>query len=169
MRVLAIDPGDKKSAWIVVCTEDGILDKAIENNLAVRNRLEYLLDFYQVDALAIEMVASYGMPVGKTVFETCVEIGRFWQIAIKCQRVLTQEFVYRKDVKLTLCNSLRAKDANIRQALLDRYEPYGGGSIPQIGTKKEPGPLYGISKDLWAALAVAEHFIEKSQGIYDTT
>jgi hypothetical protein len=55
--------------------------------------------------------------------------------------------VFRKDVKLHLCNSPRAKDANVRQALLDRLGPQG--------TKKAPGPTYGVKSHEWAALAVA--------------
>ena len=68
--------------------------------------------------------------------------------------------VYRKDVKMHLCGSMRAKDTNIRQAIIDRYPASGGGKCPQIGTKKEPGPLYGVSKDIWSALAVAITYSE---------
>jgi hypothetical protein len=49
---------------------------------------------------------------------------------------------------------MKAKDANIRQALIDIY----GGNDKAIGNKKTPGPLYGIKGDLWAALAVAVTF-----------
>jgi hypothetical protein len=42
---------------------------------------------------------------------------------------------------------MRAKDANIRQALLDLIGPQG--------TKAQPGPTYGIKSHTWAALAVA--------------
>jgi hypothetical protein len=42
---------------------------------------------------------------------------------------------------------MKAKDANIRQALIDKIGPQG--------TKKDPGPTYGISKDVWSALAIA--------------
>ena len=56
----------------------------------------------------------------------------------------------RKAVKIHLCGSMRAKDPNIRQALIDRY---GGSSA--IGRKATPGPLYGVAGDVWAALAVA--------------
>ena len=51
----------------------------------------------------------------------------------------------------------RAKDAHVRQSLLDRY-----GSTRQlaIGSKSRPGPLYGISGHSWAALAVAVSFVE---------
>jgi hypothetical protein len=55
--------------------------------------------------------------------------------------------VFRKDIKLHLCNSPRAKDANVRQALIDRIGPQG--------TKKNQGPTYGIKSHQWAALAVA--------------
>jgi hypothetical protein len=57
------------------------------------------------------------------------------------------ELVFRRDVKLHLCGSARAKDPNIRQALLDRFGP--------VGTKKAPGPLYGVKSHIWSALAVA--------------
>jgi hypothetical protein len=93
--------------------------------------------------LAVEMIASYGMPVGREVFETCVWIGRF----VQAWQPGAHEFVYRRDVKMYLCGSNRAKDGNIRQALLDLVGPQG--------TKKAPGPTYGLRGDEWAALAVA--------------
>jgi hypothetical protein len=57
----------------------------------------------------------------------------------------------RRAVKLALCGDSRAKDANIRQALIDRF----GGKDAAIGRKAAPGPLYGISRDVWSALAIA--------------
>jgi hypothetical protein len=56
----------------------------------------------------------------------------------------------RRVVKLALCGDSRAKDANIRQALIDRF----GGSAA-VGRKAAPGPLYGIHRDVWSALAIA--------------
>jgi hypothetical protein len=80
------------------------------------------------------------MAVGREVFETVFSIGRM--------AMLTDvRLVPRRDVKLHICGSPRAKDGNIRQALIDRFGP--------VGTKKAPGPLWGISKHRWAALAVA--------------
>lgn len=80
------------------------------------------------DTLVIEMIASYGMPVGKEVFDTCVWIGRFKQIAI--MRNIKVEYIYRKDEKMNICHSMKAKDSNIRQALIDRFG--------EVGTKKNP-------------------------------
>jgi hypothetical protein len=57
----------------------------------------------------------------------------------------------RRAVKLALCGDSRAKDANIRQALIDRF----GGKDAAVGRKAAPGPLYGISRDVWSALAIA--------------
>lgn len=94
--------------------------------------------------LIIEMIASYGMAVGQTVFETCVWIGRFQEIAdYKGKRI---KYIYRKDEKMNLCYSMKAKDSNIRQALIDRFG--------EVGTKKNPGWFYGFKKDIWAAYAV---------------
>lgn len=97
--------------------------------------------------IACEMIASYGMPVGAEVFETCVWIGEFKHAA----RLSAVPFrkIFRKDVKLHLCMSMRAKDPHVRQALLDRFGPQG--------TKKAPGPTYGVSKHAWAAMAVAAY------------
>jgi hypothetical protein len=97
----------------------------------------------------IEMIASYGLPVGAEVFETCLWIGRLQERMLL--GYLDAKLIYRKDVKLHLCGTPRAKDANIRQALIDRY----GGKTKAIGNKKTPGPLYGIKSHGWAALALA--------------
>jgi hypothetical protein len=59
-------------------------------------------------------------------------------------------------VKLHLCNSPRAKDGNVRQALIDRVGPQG--------TKKGQGPTYGIKSHEWAALAVAVYGWDKTFG-----
>ena len=76
----------------------------------------------------IEMIASYGMAVGKEVFDTCVWIGRFVELA-RLQNIGV-EYIYRKDEKINICNSMKAKDSNIRQALIDRFG--------EVGTKKNP-------------------------------
>jgi hypothetical protein len=92
------------------------------------------------------------MPVGKETFETCVWIGRF--IAELPEYVEVRR-VYRKDVKSVLCGSMKAKDGNVRQALIDRFPATGTGKTPQIGINAGQGPLYGVKSHLWAALGVA--------------
>lgn len=145
--ILAIDPGTTQSAWVEFA---GGLPSAfaIEPNDVVLDRVRDTT----ATVLAIESIASYGMAVGAEVFETAVWSGRFIQRwDDRPARGLLRR-VYRRDVKLHLCGSSRAKDANVRQALIDRYGP---GKDVAIGRKATPGPLYGVSKDVWAALAVA--------------
>ena len=117
------------------------------------------------DYLVIEKIVSYGQAIGQSTIDTIQWIGRFIQQFLAHWRCPHgARLIYRKDVKEYLCRSLRAKDAHIRQAIIDRYPATGGGKTPQIGTKKDPGPLYGIKSHLWSALAVgltAEAIINK--------
>lgn len=142
MLTLAIDPGTTESGWCVFGSGK-VTSSGVMQNAELLDWIGGDPDLHDV-ALAIEMIASYGMAVGREVFETCVWIGRFQQAWHTPEAV---RMVYRRDVKLHLCGSPRAKDPNIRQALLDLIGPQG--------TKKSPGPLYGIKSHAWAALAVA--------------
>ncbi len=151
--MIAIDPGPEKSAWVQFDPCGKLVDVGIDLNHEVLNMLNMLRGHH----LAIEMVASYGMPVGKEVFETCVWIGRF----IEANR-RHFEFVYRMDVKMHLCQNSRAKDSNIRQALIDKYGP---GKDKAIGKKVSPGPLYGFKADMWAALGVGVTWLETRGGV----
>lgn len=145
--IQAIDPGPTQSALVTFRGWE-IVNKEILENLQLRDYLAALN--HPGVLLAIEMVQSFGMPVGASVFETVFWIGRFVEAWSGKHRL-----IYRKDIKLHLCGSSRAKDGNVRQALLDLYKPAGGGKTPQIGTKAKPGPLYGMKSHLWSALAVA--------------
>jgi len=155
MRILAIDPGNEQSAYVVLDNGTPIAFGKEPNarmHHIVSNPTSWLgAKGAMLNHLAIEMIASYGMPVGREVFDTCVWIGRFVE-----RWMGNYTLVYRKDVKLHLCGQARAKDANIRQALIDRY----GGKDKAIGKKSAPGPLYGISADVWSALAVAVTFAD---------
>ena len=145
--LIAIDPGTTHSGWVRMRNGSPIDGGVMENG-----ELAEMLSWTPCIPIACEMIASYGMAVGKEVFETCVWIGRFVQAAGP-ERV---RLVYRKDVKLHLCGSPRAKDANIRAELINRW----GGKAEAVGTIKKPGPLYGVKSHAWAALAVAVTALE---------
>jgi hypothetical protein len=161
--ILAIDPGNDQSAYLFYeeLTRKPILWDIVENE-AIRTMLD---NAEHCNTLAIEMVQSFGMPVGKSVFETCVWTGRFIErylvprrISVPVERkVIT---VTRKDVVLYLCGTHRAKDKNVRQAIMDRY---GSTRRAAIGIKAAKGPLYGISTHCWSALGVAITAAETSQ------
>lgn len=148
MKILALDPGTTKTGWCLLDSGRPIAF-GIEENSEV---LSLIRAAWDADHLAVEMIASYGMAVGREVFETCVWIGRFVENWRDPDAV---KMVYRKDVKMFLCGTTKAKDANIRQAIIDSYPATGGGAIPQIGTKSQPGLLYGVSSHVWPALGVA--------------
>lgn len=151
MKVYAIDPGNEKSALVVF---DGV---AVLNHQTLPNAelLQEISDRTRTSehVLVVEKIASFGMPVGAEVFETCVWSGRFIQSWTGYRPPLMPwDRVKRHEVKTALCGNQRAKDPHIRQALLDRFGP---GREKAIGKKSAPGPLYGIAGDEWAALAVA--------------
>ena len=143
--ILALDPGTTHSAFVQF-DQRGIHDHGHLPNAEIRQ----ILIGREYDRCACEMIASYGMAVGSSTFETCVWIGRFIEVA-----QVDVELIFRKDIKLFLCGTMRAKDANIRQALIDKIGPQG--------TKKTPGPTYGIKSHTWAALAVAVYAANKKQ------
>ena len=156
--ILAIDPGNLQSAYVVMDKDLRPLEFKKAENEEVLARIPQLIDKYEDLSLAIEMVASYGMPVGASVFETCAWIGRFWQA---CITLPCKSLVYRIEEKLAICHDSRAKDANIRQALIDRFAPDtpNGGK----GTKKAPGWFYGFSADVWQAYAVGVTYHDKEE------
>lgn len=149
MRILAIDPGNAESA-LLLYDPDGervVWWVKMPNDQVRKQHTAFGI----ADVLAVEMIASYGMPVGREVFETCVWIGRFierWGDRSGYPHFL----IPRIEVKSHLCHSGKAKDSNVRQALIDRFGP---GKERAIGRKASPGPLYGLSGDGWAALGVA--------------
>jgi hypothetical protein len=151
MKILGIDPGTTESGWVIYNTENhSIIDKGIWDNKKVLDAIA-VFDF---DVLSIEMVASYGMPVGKETFETVYWIGRF---VCRSEGFFKPSFRYYKktDINPAICFNSNVKDAMIRRALLDMFPKTGGGKEPSIGTKKQPGALYGINSHMFPALAVA--------------
>jgi len=85
------------------------------------------------------------MPVGADVFDTVFWSGRFVE-------AWGGDFamVPRLDVKMHLCHTARAKDGNVRQALIDRFGP--------VPTQKRPNHHYNgfkVATHLWAAFALA--------------
>lgn len=133
--IIGIDPGPVEQACALF---DSVENRVVSVGTFKSDDLPDALFKHRV---AIEWIESYGMAVGQEVFRTVFQIGRMQQ------QLGPVRLIPRRDVKLTLCGSARAKDTNLRQALID--------AIGEVGTKKNPGPLYGVSGHYWAALGVA--------------
>lgn len=153
LRVFAIDPGPNQSSY-VVCNFTGDT-RLLGNPLLIESIFdgcpnEKLLETLRATPgckYACEDVVFYGenVHVGKSVFNTVRWCGRFEQVLFELVQDLT--FLPRQTIKAAVCNNTRAKDPDVRQALIDRFGA--------VGKKADPGPLYGIVGHCWSALAVA--------------
>lgn len=160
MKVLAIDPGNEESAYVVLDSSiPKILDKGKLLNVELIkkiqvNEIQTLLS--NLNAAVIEMYSSYGMPVGQTSLDTCVWIG-IYKRQLDLYRVPTY-LVFRRTIKLHHCGSVTAGDSNVVKALINKYG--------QDNTKKRPNLFYvtpngtWMNGDIWSALALATYWVE---------
>jgi hypothetical protein len=158
--ILAIDPGNIESGYVLVEHDGQEIRKVLDVGKTTNERIveKMMNDLPLISDFAIEMVQSMGQTVGQEVFDTCVWVGRFWEVARYAYVGISgKKTIYRREEKLYLCGCLSAKDKNIRQALIDRYGV--------VGTKKNPGFFYvngtKFAKDMWAAMAVAVTYFDK--------
>jgi hypothetical protein len=146
--ILAVDPGTTESGWVVL--ESGLVrDCGVSPNAHVLERIRTLGGYVMTGlhrpvTLAIERFEARGMAIGDESIVTVLWTGRFIQAWHQPDEV---RLVKRSAVKLHLCGTNKAKDPNVRQALIDTLGP--------PGTKKAPGATYGVSSHAWAALGVA--------------
>jgi hypothetical protein len=150
-RILAIDPGPTKSAFVELnhSGKPVLFDKLPNEELLAWLKINP--DSGRVVVIEWITVASVA---GAEVYDTCRWVGRFQEAAGGA------ELLPRTEVKRHLLGRVNVKsaDALIRRTMLDRF---GGDSAK--GTKAHPGPLYGFAADCWAALAVAITWAETHQ------
>ncbi len=154
MIILSIDPGTEYSGAVIVSTGEyppTIWD--IWPTVCNKEMLYIIKHYKNTGPMIIEMPEGRGQIAGQSTFETCFWAGRF------CDAFQANELpvyrVYRRNVKMHLTGMTSTKDANVSAAIRELYEPSGGGARPEVGTKAQPGPLFGMSKDAWAALGAA--------------
>lgn len=165
MRILAIDPGSERSAFVVFDVESALpIDHGIEPNewLVARLRQNDSGLTINVDGCVIEWMQPRGMKTSAQEFETLYWIGRFVEAASYGARSTMPwpvDRLTRRKVKEQICGNSIAKDTNVIQALIDIYGG-AGGKRAAVGVKAAPGPLYGVKADVWQALALAIAFAE---------
>lgn len=183
MIVCGVDPGTDKSGFVVFDTEKRrVLFSMDLKNEIVRAILRGESDFPLIPdvetwgAFFIEDIESMGLVVGKSTFVTLKWIGKFIEAYEYCTKSFATE-ISRGDEKIVLCgtktviNPKTGKrktigDSEVRQAVIDRFPPDGyttRGEPSQIGTKKAPGPLYGVKGHCWQAMAVVITGMETSK------
>lgn len=159
MNILAIDPGSEQSAFIYYDPSRRLItSKGIVSNRSMINVLSSISGV-DTELLVIEYVQPRGEMLYTQLVDTIFWSGRFIQ-------VWDREWagISRQDIKHHLCGNRGARDSNVRAALISRFSGHkslGAGRHPEIGMKASPGPLYGVVKDMWAALAVAVVWAEQ--------
>lgn len=157
--IIGIDSGNIYTGWCVIDedykpiafgkTENNELFEYLEMNRKWLPRTVY-----------IEKICSYGNVIGQSTIDTIEWIGRQHQFFD--ERGHKINFVKRKTYVTEFCGNSRAKDANIKQYLVDRFAP----NTPNHGkgNKKEPGFFYGMSQDAWSAFAIATYGLDVETG-----
>ena len=160
--IFSIDPGDVQTAIVVldVATYKPVVFVK-SDNYKIYDFIFKNANKYSISVAAIEMVASYGMAVGRSVFETCVWIGRYTEY-LRTMGIKVN-YIYRKDVKLNICGQTRAKDSNIRMALIDRFAKFDFKTGK--GVKMKPDWFYGFKADVWQAYAVGVTWLDKNKSM----
>ncbi len=150
MIILAIDPGSERTGFVVM-DSNGIplLFDKIDNATLIVGLYRLIKDNAVTD-VAIEMVESYGKSVSASIFETCIMIGRIEENIRAHHGGVREVRVMRKDVKLALTGNYSNKDADVRQACINRL-----GYRPK-----------GMANDMWAAQAVGITYIDIKNGHY---
>lgn len=157
--LLAIDPGSTQSAYVMISDDYRPQRFAKDTNDHVLDML-YGIPPGGRTQVVIETSTNYGsgMPAGKDIFNTYIWVGRFIE-AFRGRAHPEVELVLRQSIKAWLCGSSRAKDGNVRQALIDRFAPDVGNH--GRGYKDAPGFFYGFAADVWQAYALAVYWLDQ--------
>ena len=159
--IIAIDPGNVQSGYCVIDQKTlRPLEFGKIDNEELLKKLESAAKQGWRWAV-IEMVASYGMSVGRDVFDTTFWIGRFYQVLSSWCPV---RMMCRIEEKKHICHDSRANDTAIRRALIDRFAAHDLKNGK--GTKKAPDFFYGFKADVWAAYALGLTAIENRENDY---
>jgi hypothetical protein len=164
MIVLAIDPGNESTAFIIWDSKQKIiLNKNKLSNCEFLNLLRQHSFQDTIEIVAIEMISSYGMAVGQEIFDSCVWLGRYVEICSKMG--LKYKFIFRKTIKMHHCGSVQAKDGNVNKVLQQKYGKDNSTKEPNKVyinefTEKNNSAKY-MNNDLWAAFALATYITEE--------
>lgn len=150
MKLLAVDPGKTIGFVLFVGGEPRLMGE-----LSDYRKLSQDTDLvYMLDAVCIETIVPYSQQLQQDVINTCMQIGgiadRFRQQQIPVYMVT------RPEVKRHLFGKQSGTDAEVRRAVLER--------LGEVGTKKTPGPCYGMKGHMFAAAAVGILAIDQLAG-----
>lgn len=159
-NIMSIDVGTEYSGYCILNSKTyALIDFGKVENECLLEKVKKL--YY--DVLVYEKFVSFGMPIGQSTIESIQWNGRYIQSALD---VGAEVFpITRKMEKINICGSMKAKDANIRQALIDRFAVFDFKNGK--GTKKNKDWFYGVSKDVWSAIAIGVTYLDIKKGDYE--
>jgi len=150
--VLGLDPGPANSGLVLYDSDAREVIEARKSisTAAALALLTEVASKFGIDLVAIERVQSYGI-AGASLLRTA-EVGGMLHYCAMREEVKVV-WLYRREVLRGLDVTGKGnRDSLVRQRLI---EIHGGDRASAVGTKKQPGPLYGVASHAWSALAVA--------------
>lgn len=169
--ILAVDTGSFETAYVMYNKETKQLaDRNIISNTELISKFKKYLDTNEIELVILEMSSSYGgAGVGMNVLMNVFTIGFFAHLVSEYK--VPVRLMFRKTVKLELCNSLRkVNDTMVNSALREMY-----WGEPGCKTKKNLNPFYfneettkneargELENNQWAALAILTAFLQRPQ------
>lgn len=143
--VLGIDPGPAESAYALVTGDQQVLHAEKVGNDSLIERIRQAPPAH----VAIESIQSYGMAIGRSVFDTCFFIG---EVIRACKDAGIPFTLYpRPEYTRRICGVGKVNDAVLRQALLLRF-----------GGDRKGEPLFALKgcTDKRSAFAVAVYHLD---------
>jgi len=163
-HILCVDPGCFDTAYVVWDGEK-LLDKNKISNEELRDKIPNILlgRNEKVSEVIIEMVSSYAMQVGQTIFDSCVFVGILKQ---QCETLgVPVHLIFRKSIKLHHNHSLRGvNDGAVNGVLKQKYGEDNTIKKPNLIYWNEEVEKNGGAKwmngDMWAAFSIATYWTE---------
>lgn len=160
--ILAIDPGTKRIGMVIIDekTDPPRLVRAYRPDDVDEELVYTVICMARTEGfhVVVERVQAQGV-AGASVIETADQAGYIRGI---CKALgYTCHRMYRREVKRYL-DCAGGKDADVAARV---REIMAGTSDRRqaVGTKKAPGPCYGLSKDAWQAAGLALAWLEMQQ------
>lgn len=160
--IISYDPGNEQTGWVVALEDNSkLIYKNKDLNTICFQKTKEFTEKYNVVKVGCEYPSSYGMMTNQSLLDTCTFCGILgWYFR---ERNIPFELIFRKSIKMFLCGSVRAKDAEVNS----RVREYLG----EDHTIKNPNLYYWNEEvennggarycqgDIYASLAVLLYMI----------
>ena len=163
MHILAVDPGTRTSGWVLydaLPSGARMPGRVLRASKATGNDATIdLIRELRPDRVVCERVSA-GRFSGADYLQTSEVVGAVRQ---ECRREgIPCTLLYRRDVLRAIgVPSGAGADSRVRAQMIERH---GGDRATACGTKRAPGPLYGVASHAWQALGVAVALVEIVKG-----